>query len=98
MGLYLSAFHVKLSITNFSLSALSQTMLRPKKEDLHVKILASCKKLSIQLSMVLSSITKKKLTRMILLESSTRTKLSLLGISKFKYLLIAYHVLRGAQR
>lgn len=34
---------------------------------------------------------------MILLESFTKAKLSSLRIFKFKYLLIAYYVLRGAQ-
>lgn len=46
-----------------------------------VKILVHYKELSTQLSMVLGSI--KELTSMISLESSTRAKLSSLGISKF---------------
>lgn len=58
-----------------------------------VKTLARSKEFSTQGSMVLGSI--KELNRMILLESSTRAKLTSLGISKFKYLLIAYYVLRG---
>lgn len=61
-----------------------------------MKILALYKELSTQLSMILGSI--KEPNRMILPESSTRAKLSPLGISKFKYSLTAYYVLRGPQK
>lgn len=71
-------------------------MLRRKKEGLHVKILVSYMELFTQLSVVLGS--TKELNRMILLEFSTREKLSSLGISKFKYLLIPYYMLRGDQK